>query len=127
MRLTAKLNRPLSHMAITNMKSVMLEEEGKSAGAETNIPAEVADKSKKKPPARLRILYFHEHNKHGVLLQSLSRTQRAHLIDSVARTITRFAARSRASKTTAYPFPPKSAHWYDAVADSSILTFRTFA
>lgn len=41
---------------MTSMKSVMLEEEGKSAGAETNIPAEVADKSKKKPPARLRIL-----------------------------------------------------------------------
>lgn len=58
LHLTAKLNRPLSHMAMTSMKSVMLEEEGKSAGAETNIPAEVADKSKKNPPARLRILIF---------------------------------------------------------------------
>lgn len=44
----------------------MLEEEGKSAGAETNIPAEVADKSKKKPPARLRIVKkYHKHTEYG--------------------------------------------------------------
>ena len=40
-------------MAITSIKSVMLEEEGRSAGAETNMPAEVADKRRKNPPARL--------------------------------------------------------------------------
>lgn len=48
------------------MKRVMLEEEGRSAGAETNMPAEVADKSRKNPPARL-------HNKHAQQNKSLSR------------------------------------------------------
>lgn len=38
------------------MKRVMLDDEGRSAGAETNMPAELADKIKKNPPARLRIL-----------------------------------------------------------------------
>lgn len=54
MNLTARSNCPLSHMAMTSMKSVMLEEEGKSAGAETNMPAEVADNRRNNPPARLR-------------------------------------------------------------------------
>lgn len=51
--LTARPNCPLSHMAMTSMNNVMLEEEGRRAGAETNMPAEVADKSRNNPPARL--------------------------------------------------------------------------
>lgn len=40
---------------MTSMKSVMLDDDGRSAGAETNMPADVADKRRKKPPARLKI------------------------------------------------------------------------
>lgn len=51
--LTARPNCSCIHMAMTSMKRVMLEEEGRSAGAETNMPAEVAEKRRKNPPARL--------------------------------------------------------------------------
>ena len=52
--LTARLKRPSSHKDITSMKSVMLEDEGRRAGAATKTPAEVAEKIKKHPPTRLR-------------------------------------------------------------------------
>lgn len=52
--LTARLNRSSSHMAMMSMKSVMLDEEGRRAGADTNMPAEVAEKIRKNPPARLK-------------------------------------------------------------------------
>lgn len=51
--LTARLNRPSSHNDMTSMKNVMLEDDGRRAGAETKTPAEVAENIKKKPPARL--------------------------------------------------------------------------
>lgn len=40
-------------MALTNMKSSMDEEDGSRAGADTNMPADVADKSRKNPAERL--------------------------------------------------------------------------
>lgn len=51
--LTARLNRPSSHNDMTSMKNVMLEDDGRRAGAETKIPAEVAENNKKNPPTRL--------------------------------------------------------------------------
>lgn len=92
-------------MVMTSMKSVMLEEEGKRAGAETNIPAEVADKSKKKPPARLEDFVF---------FASTTSTECRSLIDSVvisfgvtAKTTISAAAGPRASQTYAHPSPPE--------------------